>query len=225
MSAVAEQITLHTEEYNITPTDSDLNSLSLELRQFSKMHNLQRLIQVYNSHVVCVTEKTGKRTTSFLLNLALLNDKPSRVRSIDPKFLVSALALGFLSYLTWLLKNKGIELLPNHYVYTVIALLISGVAISLILTVRSYSNTWVFETARGRTPVITLFHNHPDKKQFHRFVSEMINHIVMAKGNLRLSGSQLMPLEVGEHRRLCEKGIISKQQYERAKANILQGTR
>ena len=221
MSATAEQIILDSNERNITPSDSDLESLQLELRQANKLKDTQRVIQIFDSHVVKVTEKFGKRTQSFMLNLALLNDKPVRIRNIQPKFLISTLGLAFISYLTWFLKSKGIGFLSSSYVYAVIALLATGTIITAILAVRSFTNSWVFETSRGRIPLITLFHNHPDKQQFQQFISEMINHIVMARSEIRLSESQLMPLAVGEHRRLKDEGIISNDQYESAKARIL----
>ena len=101
MSATAEQIILDSNERNITPSDSDLESLQLELRQANKLKDAQRVIQIFDSHVVKVTEKFGKRTQSFMLNLALLNDKPVRIRNIQPKFLISTLGLAFISYLTW----------------------------------------------------------------------------------------------------------------------------
>ena len=223
MSATAEQIILDSNEHSITPTEEDRNNVNLEFRQSSKLHDVQQLIQIYDSHFVNVTEKTRKRSRSFMVNLALLNDKPGRIRNIEPKFLISALVMGVLAYMAFYLKSKGIDYFSSSYVYAGIALLATGSIISVILTARSFTNTWVFETARGRIPLIALFHNHPNKQQFHQFISEMINHIVMAKSEIRLSESQIMPLEVGEHRRLRDEGIISKPQYELAKANILQG--
>lgn len=223
MSATAEQIILDSNEHNITPSDNDLNSVILELRQANKLKNTQRLIQIYSSHVIKVTEKVGKRTRSFMLNLALLNDKPSHIRHIQPRLLGSTFALGLISFLTWYLKSKGVAFLSSSYTYAVIALLATSTIITAAMAIKSFTNSWVFASAQGRIPLITLFHNHPNKQQFNQFISEMINHIVMAKSELRLSRSQIMPLEVGEHRRLAEEGIISKNQYELAKNNILKG--
>jgi len=224
MSVAAEQITLHSNEsYSITPTEEDLSSLKLEIQQNSKLHNIQRQVKIYHSHVIQIVEKSNKRTRSYLLNLALLNDKPVHVRRLQPKYLLVALLLGILAVTTGYLKSKGLSFFTSNYVYTVIALLATGAFIAIIMALSSYKNVWVFSTARGRIPLIALYHCKPDKAQFNKFITAMMEEILLAKRDLHIPSSQLVPLEVGEHRRLSDEGILNSTQYDVAKQNILHG--
>ena len=223
MSAAAEQITLHSEELqSITPTKEDRTSVQLELQQLNKLHNYQRHVQIYDSNVIHVVEKVNKRSRSYMLNLALLDNNPVRVRKMEPKFLLVALSLVIGAILLGYLKTKGLPLLSSSYVYAGVGLLGFSSLIPLALALRSYKNLWVFFSARGRIPIVVLYHNLPDRKQFGKFIAGMSEHIVAAKQALRIPQAQLLPLEVGEHRRLCDEGIISKSKYEFAKKNILQ---
>jgi len=222
MSAAAEQITLHsTELQSITPREEDLTNVRLELQQFSKLQNLQRNVKVYNTNVVHVTDKLNKRSRSYMINLALLGDQPARIRKINWKLLLSAIVFGIAAFLIVHLKIKGVAWLSNQYAYAVILSLAAGSLLSVFLTIRSFKNIWVFYSARGRIPIIVLYHHLPDKAQFTKFIDGMVNSIAKAKQTLRIPPSQLVPLEVGEHRRLNDEGVISQKQYEVAKNRIL----
>jgi len=222
MSVAAEQITLHSSELqSITPTEEDLTTVRLELQQVSKLQKLQRSVKVFDTNVALIADKMNKRSRSYMINLALLGDQPARIRKINWKLLISAAIFGVAAFLVLHLKLKGVPWLSNEYSYAVILSLAFGSLLSVYLTIRSFKNIWVFYSMRGRIPIIVLYHHLPDKAQFMKFIDGMVNSIAKAKQALRIPPSQLVPLEVGEHRRLNDEGIISQKQYEVAKNRIL----
>ena len=65
--------------------------------------------------------------------------------------------------------------------------------------------------------------NNPNRKKFQKIFSGLIANISRARSENRLSAAQRQAQEVSEHRRLRDEGILTQEQYEMAKANILYG--
>ncbi len=219
--STAEQITLDSGEINITPNESDLKKITMELLQTSKLQEKQRLVRVFDHDTLSVAEKTPGKTRMYLLKLALLYETPKRIYNINLKYLSAFIALEVITYVIYVLKDIGLSFMSSSYIYAIIALLIASSIIVLLMTIKSYNNKWVFYTARGHIPILEFYNNKPDRAKFQKFFGEFIDAIATAKAKNGFSSSKMLPAEVSEHRRLRDEGIITPEQYEKAKLRIL----
>lgn len=80
----------------------------------------------------------------------------------------------------------------------------------------------VFYSQNGRTPLVTLFNRNPDQETLSTFISIFTDQIMEASTNLNfICGNERLNAELKEHRRLMEKGIISRKGYDISKSRIL----
>lgn len=221
---IAEQITLDSGEAelaSVTPNKDDLKKVTLELMQTSKLHKTQRQVRVFDHKVLYIKEKIGKQARHILLDLALIDETPVRVRAFNMTTLIAAIAVSVLALITFYVQSKGFLKVPDLHMYGVIGLLAVVSVACFFFTAKSFKDTWVFQTAHGRVPVLTLFNNVPGKPPFAAFAKAFMNNIELARANSRLSKSKFLPAIVGEHRRMFEKQFIAEEQFEQAKRNIL----
>ena len=210
---------------NVTPSlaRSDLRKITLKLLQLNNLKDKQRLICVFDQKVLKLTEKSSSQTRSYMIDLSLLDEAPRRVYNINLKFLTAFLTLEVITYAVYVLKTIGLGFLSSSYINAAIALLAASSVIMLLLAVKSFNNKWVFYTLNGRTPILELFNNNPNRKIFQKIFSGLIANISRARSENRLTAAQRQAKEVSEHRRLRDEGILTQEQYEKAKANILYG--
>lgn len=221
--ATAEKIALTPSEIKLPLAENDFRKLTLKLLQVNNFKEKQRLICVFDQKVLKLTEKTPKQTRSYMIDLRLLDDAPRRVYNINLKFLTAFVVLEVITYTLYVLKDIGIAFLSNSYINAAIALLGASSIIMLLLAIKSFNNKWVFYTLNGRIPILELFNNNPNRDQFQKIFSGLIKNITKARSENRLSAAELEASEVSEHRRLRDEGVITHEQYEMAKANILYG--
>jgi hypothetical protein len=211
------------EASDLTPAPDTFRALTLELRQGSKLNEKQRLLRVFDNTVLSVAEKTPKQTRAFMIHLALLDPTPRRIYNINMKLLTAFMVLEVLTYVVYVLKDLHLQFLAGYPVHTTIALLATSSIIMLLLTVKSFNNKWVFCSARGRIELFELFNNNPGRGQFQQVFGDLINNINKIKSANYFTDAKLAAAEVSEHRRLRDEGIITSEQYEKAKRNILYG--
>ena len=153
-----------------------------------------------------------------------LNRKPEQVVSlgfIDPAlktrlhiawhFLVPALVFCVLAGAA-ISANWLPSFLKIPFAGTGLLLFTAGVMFS--------SSRVVVMTENGRAPLFELHAKLPDKKRFNKFINRFARSIAAAREQLPADNSRLA-LEMAEHRRLKESGVISEKQYEAAKKHIL----
>lgn len=221
--ATAENITVDPRDLKLPLAKNDLQKLTLKLLQVNNLKEKQRLVCVFDQQILKLTEKTPKQTRSYMIDLRLLDEAPRRVYNINLKYLTAFLVLEVITYTLYVLKDIGLSALSSSYVNTAIALLAASSVIMLLLAIKSFNNKWVFYTLNGRIPILELFNNNPNRAQFQKIFSGLIKNIVKARSNNSLSTAAMEASEVSEHRRLRDEGIITHDQYEKAKANILYG--
>ncbi len=221
---IAEQITLDSGEAelaSITPNKDDLKKVTLELMQSSKLHKTQRQVRVFDHKIIYIKEKIGKQARHILLELALMDENPVRVRDFNMATLIASVVVSLFAVIAFYIQSKGLLKVPDLYMYLAIAALAMASVACFIFTAKSFKDTWVFKTAHGKVPVLSLFNKTPNKAQFSQFTKALMSNIELARANSRFSKSKFLPAIVGEHRRMFEKQFITDEQFEQAKKNIL----
>jgi len=220
-STASQRIMLNSDASSLVPNPSKFRSLTLELKQGSKFTEKLRRVRIYDNTILSVAEKTPKQRKSFMIHLALLDPTPKRVYNINMKLLSVFIVLEVLTYVAYVTKGLLLQLLSGSYIHAVIAFLATSAVIALLFTIKSFNNKWVFYTARGRIKILELFNNKPGRGQFQQVFGDLIDNINRIKSKNYFSKTTLAAAEVSEHRRLRDEGIITAEQYEQAKRNIL----
>ena len=224
LPGIAEQITLDSGEANavsITPDKNELKNVTLELAQTSKLHKTLRHIRVYDHKVLYIKEKVGKQGKHILLDLSLIDDNPVRIRDFNTATLITAAAISIMTCIAFYIHAKGFLKTPDIFMYIAMAILAIAAIACFVLTAQSYIDTWIFKTAHGKVPILTLYSNAPNKATFQQFTKNLMKNIGLARSDNSAPESKLLPAIVGEHRRMFEKGLITEEQFEQAKKNIL----
>jgi hypothetical protein len=220
-TAATEQITLDSGEVNIRPTEQHLNTITSEILQVNKNKKLQKLLQVYDDKILCVTQKFRKKKSTVLINLIMLDETPKRKRNINMGYLFTSIGFTLATYLVFYLKSKGLEFLASPYTYAVMGVLALVAILVFGLLIKSFQNSLVFLTRHGHVPAVELFHNYPDKAQYQQFISRLSEKIAAVHNRYPIPESKLLPAELGETRRLRDAGFISAKDYETAKSRVL----
>lgn len=220
-SAATEQITLDSGEIRIRPHESHLNTITQELLQINKSTKLQRLYRVYDDKILAITEKSRKKTSTWLINMIMLDESPKRKRGINMAYFFTSIGFGAAAFITYYLKSHGVGFLSSPYTYAVIGSL-ALIGIFLFgLMIKNFQNSLIFITRHGRVGAVEFFHNNPDKAQYQGFISQLMEKIAALQARYPFPEDKLLPAELGEHRRLRDEGFIDADQYNRAKARIL----
>jgi len=225
---IAEQITLDSGEAelaSITPNKEDLKKVTLEIIQQSKFHKTQRQVRVFDHKVLYIKEMIGKQGRHILLDMALLDEKPVRVRNFNIATLVASIAVSLFAVIALYIESKNLLNVPSLTMYGIAGALVLAAIGCFIFTAKSYKDTWVFKSVHGRIPVLSLINNAPNKALFSQFTKALMSNIELARTNSKFSSSKFLPAVVGEHRRLFEKQFLTQEQFDQAKKNILSGNK
>lgn len=216
-----EQITLYSPEYGEQTETIDLNQVTQELLQTSKWKEQQKLFRIYDNKFLNVNENQAKKTSTYNVNLALLNPNPTRKRSLNFKYLLIGGGMFGLAWLIYYLMQLGISGFTNPYIYSLVVLPITIGAMLIVYMVKQAKHTLIFYSDHGRVPIVEMFYKNPSKNSFNAFAGELINCIQAVKAENYYNDSQTLAAELSEHRRLRDEGVFSDEIYEQAKANIL----
>jgi len=221
---VNEEILLYTPENDSTSIDeASLNNITAKITQSKKWKQRYKIFCIYDNKILGINDYKGKTIKKFWVNLVHLDPKPSRERYISWKSYL--IALFFLVSGFLLVTHKAFNLLANvsfNYQTSVAVLLITlGTLLSLYAAYCSI-NELKFFTAHGQVAVFSMFRNNPNKKHYQDFLKQLIAAIKAAKSKDFYNQSEQLAVELGEHRRLKNEGILSTDVYNKAKNNIMQ---
>jgi len=221
-----EQITLSsTEPPVVNPHHKNLNQVTTKFLQESTFHGIKCLFRVYDRRIVKIKKMTQKGPRSYLVNLILLDDRPSFGIGIKLTFLVWSAIMGAVCFGVLQLKNLNLELLaqyvkPHHY-YLVAGLLGAASILLFIALLRSITFEWQFKSLNGRRPLVRILMFSPGFGAVRTMLKSMSDNIQLTRSNNYMSDEQELAAELQEHRRLRDEGLLSNRDYDKAKARIM----
>lgn len=217
-----EQITLHSSDIpDVRPRESQLQQVTAELLQKSSLREIQRLIRVFDKRFIKIIEKTPKGTKEYLINTIILSSKPSRKLGLNPLHLLLSFAMGYASYYSPQLKNLELSFLTVSYIYVIMILLATASLVFFILFLRSFKFVWQFKSRNGKVAVFDIFRTKPSRSAVRKFVKQLSENIKQVNSNNHMNDVQNLAVELNEHRRLRDEGLVNNKGYEKAKARIM----
>lgn len=225
---MSDQITLSSSAPpNVNPHRIQLNQVTAELLQQSPFLGVKRLVHIYDHRVVKIKEKTGKGVKDFLVNMIILNDRPSWSVSMNFMLLVWSVVFAGAAYATMQLKAMNLEFLAPYVkdFYYWIAAGILGVVAALFLLqmVRSFRLVWQFKSNLGNAPIISVLVTNPNISTVKAFINGLSDNIQRVRANNYLPDEHELAVELSEIRRLRDEGLVSDKAYEKAKTKIMGG--
>lgn len=202
----------------VPPASKQVNTVLL---QHSPRLGQLRRFEIYNDKFIKITQQNLFGRRHYHLNLTMLEPWPVHHRRIAWHWLMAlvyfALATLLFGYYTWLHQEAQIlnRLLPFMVGFILLAL---G---SLILFIYQSPNVTEFRSRYGNCPLLRLHHNKPDRENFRHFVAELKMRILAASQAATLDKQQMLAIEQKELQRLADEGVLSKEDYRRARQRIM----
>jgi hypothetical protein len=191
------------------------------LTQQSRSTGEMRSFEIYNDKFIKVATQSLFGNKTYHLNMSMLEPWPSHHRKISWRWLLSVLCFGLLTAALslYLYQHQDQQTLSRLLPYIVAFVLLTlG---SLIMFVYRSPNVMEFRSRYGNCTLLSLLHNKPSRKTFKAFVAELRARILAASQAVTFDKKQMLAIEMKELRRLTEEGALNEDDYERAKARLL----
>jgi hypothetical protein len=201
------------------PQPNFMPSAVIEALDQSSSREERSLVIFDRAYLGVRISKRSAPPQKYWLRMAFLDPSPVKRASRAWWSVACALALGsaFMLILSW---HSGMW--PSTF-WT------AGVFAMVVAAVSSLGFAWhrsrdrlVFYTRHGRVPVAELVRHRPDRRTSGRFLAALEQAIQRAADEHRGPRAQLLREEMREHRRLRDDGVLAPEEFEAAKARILQ---
>ncbi len=192
--------------------------INFEFEQANKSRGIYRKITIFNdTHCYQSIKNKHQRKYRYRINLAYLDPRPFRKRTIAWKWLFASFALFVLDVvlvLTGWVNSSSINSLGLFIGVLVVATM-------TLLAFFHYSQDKVFfRTQHGRVAVIELINKSPDLEQFRNFINKFVMQIKKSKTAKQYTPNKFLSRELQELRRLKDETVVAEEDYEKAKRLI-----
>lgn len=180
-------------------------------------------IKLIDGRELQVASKSNKTKLVYSVDILSLQDKSKIVFCIAWKWLISSIS--FLLLMLFLMKVLPAYLGDNKNLYLSIILL-AGVLGSIFCFFKFWKQTskkQIFYSRNADVPIIILNAGKPSKNNFSYFVEELEKRIKKFRSHMDIAEDKQLTGEVKMLRRLSDEGVISKHDYEKAKAKLFSG--
>ena len=192
--------------------------INFEFEQASKHHGLYRQFTIFNdTHCYQSIKNKHRRKYKYRIDIAYLDPRPFRTRTVAWKWLYAAIALFGLD--AALLFTGWLETSATNFLGLFIA--ITVVAMICLMSFFYYSRDKVyFRTQYGKIKLVELINKNPDNESFRRFINKFVMQIKKSKTAKNLNQHKCLARELQELRRLKDETVIPVDSYEKAKRVI-----
>ncbi len=180
-------------------------------------------IKLVDGRELQVFKKGQKSKQTYSVDILSLQDKSKKMFFIAWKWLMASIA--FTVLMLFLLKMLPGYLAEDKNIYLAIVLLVGTVG-SFICFVQFWKNTskkQIFYSRNAQVPIIILNVGKPSKKNFSSFIEAVEKRIKKFRNHMNLAEEKQLTGEMKMLRRLSDTGVISKKDYENAKAKLFSG--
>jgi hypothetical protein len=224
------QVNIESTEIDLEPVEDDnttnfsdnekipVEHVNFEFAQLSKLQGISRKITVFNdTHCYQSIKNKHQRKYKYRIDLAYLDPRPFRTRTVPWKWLYISLALWVLDVL--LVFTGWLETSSTNFLGMFIGITVA--ALMTLLAFFYYSrDTVFFRTQYGKIKLVELINKNPDKDNFRSFINKFVMQINKRKTAKGFNQNKFLARELQELRRLKDETIIPTGSYEKAKKLI-----
>lgn len=223
------EVNIESAEIDLEPVEDDTTNFSdsekipvehinFEFEQRNKLQGFYRKMTIFNdTHCYQSVKNKHQRKYKYRIDLAYLDPRPFRTRTIAWKWLYAAVAFLFLDVtliFTGWLDTSSVNFLGLFIAVTVIALM-------SLLAFFHYSHDKVFfRTLYGKIKLIELINRNPDAEKFRSFINKFVMQIKKSQTAKNFNQTKFLARELQELRRLKDETVVPVDSYEKAKRLI-----
>lgn len=170
-----------------------------------------------------ILKSSKKQEQRYSIDILALQDKSKKVFIIAWKWLLAS--LGFFLVMLLLLKFLP-QVLGAHRNLYLGVILFSGIIGTILCFIQFWkhsSRKQVFHSRNGHVPVIYFSIGKPSKQEFTQFITNLEKRIKKFRSHMDLAMDKQLTGEMKMLRRLSDAGVISKEDYEKAKGKLFSG--
>ena len=224
------QVNIESAEIDLKPVEDDsttnfsdndqipVEHINFEFSQVNKLQGISRKLTVFND-TSCYQSIKNKhqRKYKYRIDLAYLDPRPFRTRTVPWKWLYASLALWVLDIalvFTGWLETSSVTFLGLFIAITVVALM-------TLMAFFYYSrDTVFFRSQYGKIKLVEVINKNPDGDGFRSFINKFVMQINKCKTAKGFNQNKLLARELQELRRLKDETVIPSASYEKAKRLI-----
>ena len=192
--------------------------VNFEFEQSSKLQGISRQLTIFNdTHCYQSIKNKHQRKYKYRIDLAYLEPRPFRVRTVPWKWLFGSLTLWTLDLVlvfTGWLEPSSVNFLG----------LFIGITVSALMTLLAFfyysRDTVYFRTQYGKIKLVELINKNPDNDSFRSFINKFVVQINKCKTAKGHNQNKFLARELQELRRLKDETVIPNGSYEKAKRLI-----
>ena len=192
--------------------------VNFEFEQSSKLQGISRQLTIFNdTHCYQSIKNKHQRKYKYRIDLAYLEPRPFRVRTVPWKWLFGSLtlwALDLVLIFTGWLETSSVNFLG----------LFIGITVSALMTLLAFfyysRDTVYFRTQYGKIKLVELINKNPDNDSFRSFINKFVVQINKCKTAKGHNQNKFLARELQELRRLKDETVIPNGSYEKAKQLI-----
>ena len=192
--------------------------VNFEFEQSSKLQGISRQLTIFNdTHCYQSIKNKHQRKYKYRIDLAYLEPRPFRVRTVPWKWLFGSLTLWTLDLVlvfTGWLEPSSVNFLG----------LFIGITVSALMTLLVFfyysRDTVYFRTQYGKIKLVELINKNPDNDSFRSFINKFVVQINKCKTAKGHNQNKFLARELQELRRLKDETVIPNGSYEKAKRLI-----
>jgi hypothetical protein len=224
------EVNIESAEIDLQPIDDDnttnfsdneqipVEHVNFEFAQTSKLQGISRKLTIFNdTHCYQSIKNKHQRKFKYRIDLAYLDPRPFRTRTVPWKWLYASLALWMLDIVlvfTGWIETSSINFLVLFIAITVVALM------SLMAFFYYSRDTVFFRTQYGKIKLVEVINKNPDTESFRSFITKFVMQINKCKTAKSFNQNKFLARELQELRRLKDETVIPEASYEKAKRLI-----
>lgn len=180
-------------------------------------------VKLVDGRELQILNKGPKSKQAYSVDILSLRDKSKKIFSIAWKWLI--VSISFFLVMLLLLKVLPGYLDANKNLYLGIVLLVglAGTIFSFIKFWKFTTQKQIFYSRNANIPIVTLCAGKPSKKTFSSFIDLIEKRIKKFRNHMHIDNDKQLTGEMKMLRRLCDDGIISKKDYDKAKSKLFSG--
>ena len=188
-----------------------------------RLFNGHRKFEIVKQHYLVVTYKSlYGRINNYRLDLLALDPRGRHLVQLAWPWLIAAGIMGVLAVTSSLLHSWPKDLAWQYGLHTLTSIGAVGAATLIFIFIYRSSFERIYYTRHSDVPLVSLFSNRPDRKQFRQFTKNLETIITDLSERNALSVKDQFAGEMKMLRRLVQEKVITEEAYTEAKNKLFQ---
>jgi len=178
----------------------EVEHINFEFEQLSKLQGISRKLTIFNdTHCYQSIKNKHQRKYKYRIDLAYLDPRPFRTRTVSWKWLYASLALWVMD--AALVFTGWFEVSSVNFLGLLVGITV-GASMCMLAFFYYSRDTVYFRTQYGKIKLVEMINKNPDNDSFRGFVNKFVKQIIKCKTAKGITQNKFLASELQELRRL-----------------------